>query len=77
MGTLNDTDLCHAIEQLIENKRQGFESQEAPRIDIISDFIDAELKRLDNGNFPLMQQKPDFEPLNRLFRDTLAETESN
>lgn len=71
-AVVDDSALRRRIEQLVEEKRHGFESDEGPRIDIISDFIDSEFARLENGNFAIRQQKPDIEPLNRLFQDTLS-----
>lgn len=73
-AVVDDAGLRHRIEKLIEEKRQGFELHEGPRIGIVSDFIETEIKRIDDSSFALMQEKPDFETLNRLLRDTLSTT---
>ncbi len=65
-GTLRD-----AIDQLLVEKRSGAELESRPRIPAISDYIDAELIRLENQiEVPGVQNE--IEELNRFFRESLA-----
>ncbi len=72
-GVITDPALKTAIDTLIAEKRQGFESAEGPRIDIISDFLDAEIQRLEDNDFAKHVGSPDSEQLDALFRAALAE----
>ncbi|HMM38391.1 MAG TPA: nucleotidyltransferase domain-containing protein [Desulfovibrio sp.] len=60
------------IEKLVERKINGDELDHGKRIDIINQFIESELVRMDSlvPNGPL---HADVGPLNRLFRETLVE----
>jgi hypothetical protein len=61
-----------AIDSLVEQKKAGLELDEGPRIPEISEFVEAELERLEAP--PLAgEAAPSTEELNRLFRQTLEE----
>jgi len=68
-GPLQDT-----VHELVACKKAGVELGEGPRIPVINEFVEQELARLavgsrEKGTAP----KPSLEPLNRLFREMLAE----
>ncbi len=67
---VTDTSLLRDIEQLLEAKKQGFESDYQPRIESISRFVEQELQTLQQQDLPRPQ--PAFDQLNQLFLDTLA-----
>lgn len=46
---VTDPSLLSAIQTLIEQKRQGVELDDGPRIAVISEFIESELARLEQG----------------------------
>lgn len=68
-----DPALVQAIDELLAQKRAGAELSQGPRVPAISDFLEAELARLQ----PQLQDKAEFphdlEPLDQLFRKTLFE----
>jgi predicted nucleotidyltransferase len=59
------------ISDLIKRKKIGFESEDMPRIEIISDFIDSELERFSKLIDDFEASSSTYEPVNRLFLDTL------
>jgi predicted nucleotidyltransferase len=65
-------ELKEAIEDLLERKKQGQELDRAPRIKIISEFIESELERLETKKME-SAPKPNTETLNALFRTALNE----
>jgi len=67
---LENEDLRAAIEDLMERKKHGLESDAEPRLEIFHQWIEAELERHENG-FRFRETKSDIEPLNELFRATL------
>lgn len=72
-GILDDRQLIADINALIEQKRQGAELDQGPRVPSISNYLDAEIMRLRECRFDAEYQRPDLETLNQLFRSTLAE----
>lgn len=70
---LEAEELRHAIAKLIEAKEQGAELDYGPRIPVISDFIEAEMTRLEGQQFKNDPDRSSVEALNRLFRSALAE----
>jgi predicted nucleotidyltransferase len=61
------SELRDAIGTLIEQKRQGVELDRGPRIALISDFLDDQMKRLSEGRFNIAPTKGPVEPLDELF----------
>ena len=59
-----------AIDDLLTRKRAGRELDREPKINVLSDFIDAELSRLEKLKVP-EREKPDFEKLNEIFRNAI------
>ena len=59
--------LKEAIENLLERKKRGHELDREPRINVISDFIESELERLETS-VTENKSTPDTEKLNELFR---------
>jgi predicted nucleotidyltransferase len=73
--TVDSPALKGEIEQLVAAKRSGEELDRGPRIDVISDYIDRELARLESikfGNEYIKQAGP-VEEFNRVFRGALDE----
>jgi uncharacterized protein len=56
-----------AIDDLLTRKRAGRELDHEPKINVLSDFIDAELSRLEKLTVD-ERGRPDFEKLNEIFR---------
>jgi predicted nucleotidyltransferase len=71
---VSDAELRAAIDDLVERKRTGLEKDTGPRIEPISQFIDAELARLGAVKFEKLEGTGDPETLNQLFREVLDET---
>jgi len=67
--------LKHEIESLISAKRSGAELDDVPRISVISEFIEMELKRLNSVRFEDKYEKisPPIVDLNHWFRAALQE----
>lgn len=70
---IHDDDLLKAIDALVIRKREGAELGRGPRIPIISQFIEYEIKRLENSSFDIKKNKGQTEKLNDLFRNALKE----
>ncbi|AUI87733.1 hypothetical protein BS333_15115 [Vibrio azureus] len=68
---VHDETLKCAIQKLLEDKRQGFESAYLPRIDVISDFISSELERFKDKAQEQQKSETDFSQLNPFFIDVL------
>lgn len=66
-AVIDDGVLLESIEELLRKKQEGFESKFMPRIDEISNFIDAELNRFSEINNGFAVSESNFESLNRLF----------
>jgi predicted nucleotidyltransferase len=71
---VSDAKLRAAIDELVEKKRSGLETDTGPRIELISRFIDAELARLGKVKFEKLESTGDPQVLNQLFRDVLVDT---
>lgn len=72
-GVVHESKLRSAIDDLLERKRRGAELEKAPRIAVLSDWIDQELSRLQSG---IAREPGDSAPpelLNEEFRATLGE----
>ncbi len=69
-AVVTDTSLYQDIEQLLEAKKQGFESDYQPRIESISRFIEQELQALEQQD--LLRPQPAFDHLNQLFLGALS-----
>ena len=61
------------IEKLIELKRNGAELDDGPRIPAISEFIEAEMARLESPQLDYKSFSTPVDTLDGLFRDTLKE----
>jgi predicted nucleotidyltransferase len=72
-GVLDDRQLTADINVLLEQKRQGAELDKGPQVPSISDYIDAEIKRLTAYKVDAKVHQPDMTTLNHLFRATLTE----
>ncbi len=70
---IDEKDLRKAIDALVVKKKQGEELGRGPRIPIISQFIEKEIKRLESGTFDVKKTRGQTEKLNQLFRDSLDE----
>jgi len=68
---VTDSTLKHALEDLLEAKKQGQELDRGPAIPVISNFIQNELKRLEQEMPRQVNPKSDIERLNELFRFAL------
>ena len=68
---ITDNELRDEINALIERKRAGDELKREPRIEVISTFIETELKRLESIVFPKRDDKPQIDALNAAFREIL------
>ncbi len=61
-------DLQAAIDALLNQKRSGTEQEAGPRLPKIHDFIEAEMERQKDVQFPESTADPGIEPLNTFFR---------
>jgi len=68
---VTDQELRNEIDSLIERKRAGDELKLEPRIEVISTFIETELKRLESTVFLKRDDKPQVDALNAAFREIL------
>lgn len=66
-------ELKQSIERLLERKKKGHELDREPRIEVISDFVESELERLETKMLKESKPKPDNEKLNEVFRAALNE----
>lgn len=70
---VQEDELKQAIDDLIRDKKKGFESTTGPRIPVISDYIESELQRLQAKRPEAMKPGHDVGLLNQLFQRHLAE----
>ncbi len=68
---ITEKELLTEIDALIERKRAGDELKREPRIEVISAFIETELKRLESIVFSKRDDKPQIDALNSSFREIL------
>jgi predicted nucleotidyltransferase len=62
------------VEDLLQRKRAGDELESGPRVEEINEYLEAELSRLrEELDDVLRPPKPDWELLDRIFRDSLSE----
>ena len=71
--TVTDERLRWAIDDLVTAKRAALEMDRGPRIPVISDFIEEEIKRFENIAASVPKQDMSSRALNELFRTTLTE----
>src|SRR3990172_5316171 len=71
--TIDSEELKQEIERLIKAKEQGHELDYGPRIPVIGDFIDKEMKQLEGKQFTDDTGKCSIDQLNGLFRSALNE----
>lgn len=73
--TVDLPELTSEIDKLVEAKRQGEELDRGPRIDVISDYIERELARLESVQFGDEYIRPagPIDDYNLLFRAALEE----
>jgi len=68
VDALVDDELLRSdIETLLANKKRGFEAEYGPRINSISDFIDAQLQRLKDKAQVADKADNNYESMNRFF----------
>lgn len=72
-ATVDDAALRSAIDDLVASKKAGLELGKAPRIPVISDFVESEMKRHESDGTEKFAPAPPVEQLNLLFRETLDE----
>jgi predicted nucleotidyltransferase len=70
---IGSSNLRQKISNLVEAKRAGQELDYGPRIPEISDFVDAEISRLEDKKLETKFDKLLIDGLNELFRAALAE----
>lgn len=68
---VHEPTLKSAIEKLLADKHEGFESAYLPRIDVISEFIESELLHFKEKAQEQEKQETDFSLLNPFFKDVL------
>jgi hypothetical protein len=67
---VDSPDVLTATDQLLTRKRAGTELDREPKIEVLSNFIDTELSRLEKLKVA-EREKPDFEKLNEIFRSAI------
>ena len=70
-GTVSDSALLDEIGQLLTLKRNGMESDEGPRFEVIHQFIESEMKRHGDDHDQAPGSRADVDVLNALFRSTI------
>lgn len=75
--TISEPELITEIEKLLHAKKTGKELDRGPRIEIISTFIENELKCHENHQSPEPKKGHSVEHLNTIFRETLEEISSD
>lgn len=73
-ATVEANELRAAIDALVAQKRAGTERDAGSRLPVLHDFIDAELERQADAQFPDAEPRPGTKPLNDFFRTVLAQT---
>jgi predicted nucleotidyltransferase len=73
--SVDSPELRRAIEELLERKKAGQELDTGPRIEVISEFIERELRRLEAELKVGERAKPASEKLDEFFRSALEEIE--
>ena len=68
---IHDPNLLQAIDQLLQQKMSGIESDVGPRIPAISDWIEAELVRFDTTPIVQPSDKPPAATLDQYFRSVV------
>jgi len=71
--TITDEHLKSEIRELIDMKRKGDELDHGPRNRVISEFIEEEMKRLENITFYFKNKPAPYEKLDRLLQEGLRE----
>ena len=68
-----DIDLRHAIDRLLQDKLEGREMDDGPRVPLFHEFFDREIPRLESitGTIP-PGPKSDVEQLDRFFRQCVG-----
>lgn len=75
-GLLPHGPLRSAVQDLLARKKSGRELNEGPRIDVLSEFLEAELARLERDMKNVgHEKKPSTEALNELFMALVGEIE--
>ncbi len=70
-GLQLEPELNLAISKLLESKRAGDELDRGERIPLISNFIESELARWDNAEFPQRRHAPGTDKLDAFFRECI------
>ncbi len=70
--SVKSIELKAEIQKLLERKKQGQELDREPRINVISDFVESELKRLESKIICEKKPETSVEKLNEFFREVLT-----
>ena len=70
-GTVSDVKLLREIDELLDLKRGGMESDEGPRFNLIHAFIESEMERHGDDHNQTPGSRADMIVLNDLFRSTI------
>jgi len=70
---LQPGELKDEIRKLMDLKREGVELNYGPRIQVISEFIESELNRLENKKADYKSAAASYEQLDKIFQDGLRE----
>ncbi|MDZ4816176.1 MAG: nucleotidyltransferase domain-containing protein [Verrucomicrobiota bacterium] len=69
--TVTDPKVLSTIEELIESKKKGFESEIAPAIPILTEFINTEIKTCETYLKSVEKHNPPVEPFDMVFREVI------
>ena len=72
-GVIESKTLKDAVYQLVDKKRAGHELDQGPRVPVISDFLDQELSRMEQGSFEKRIGNCPADELDKLFRSAFEE----
>jgi predicted nucleotidyltransferase len=71
-ATVEQKEIQEAIATLVDRKRAGTESDAGARLPVLHDFVDAELERQAELEWPNSNSRPGVEPLNDFFRSVVG-----
>jgi len=69
---INDAKLLTIVEDLLSQKTQATEGETIAPEPYVDQFIEAEIKKCEQAANQFEKIRPDWEPLNALFRETLG-----
>ena len=71
-ATVEQNEIQEAIAALVDRKRAGTEPDAGARLPVLHDFVDAELERQAELEWPNSNSRPGVEPLNDFFRSVVG-----